>query len=97
MAKKGLGDTQSHVNPIRIRTFGSGNLKAFLFDTGTINNSELNAKAMSLTSARSLNYLSNFRAEGICLQITTTEIDEYFNVSNIWVYVKPTAASFPQL
>lgn len=97
MAKTGLSDIQSHINPIRIRVVGSGNLKAFLFDTGLVSNSELNAKAMSLTSARSVNYLSNFRAEMCSLLIMTTEKDEYFSVDNIWAYVKPTAASFPQL
>lgn len=93
---KSLTDIQSHINPVRIRVTGVGSLKAFLFDTGTINNAILSPNTMSLTSARSLNYLSNFRAELICLQIMTTEKDEYFDVSNMWAYIKPTAASFPQ-
>lgn len=96
MASKLSGDIQNHVNPIRIRVLGSGSLKTFLFDTGSINNSELNAKTMSLTSAKSINYLSNFRAERTCVLIMTTAINEYFTVSNIWAYVKPTANSFPQ-
>lgn len=91
-----LGDIQSHVNPIRIRVKGVGNLKAFLFDTGSINNSYLFPQAMSLTSAQSLNYLSNFNAEKIQLMIMTTEINEHFTVSNIYAYVKPVANSFPQ-
>jgi hypothetical protein len=95
--KQGLGDIQSHVNPIRIRVVGSGNLQAFLFDTGTVNFVELSAQAMSLTSAKSLNYLSNFRAEKVQLMIMTTELDEYFSVDNMWAYVKPTALSFPQV
>lgn len=93
---KSLGDIQTHVNPIRVRVTGDGDLQAFLFDTGLENNSELDAKTMSLTSAKSVNYLSNFRAEQICLMLMTTEIDEYFTISNMYAYVKPTAASFPQ-
>lgn len=96
MPKIGLGDIQSHVNPVRIRVKGKGDLQVILFDSGEINNLELYAQTMSLTSARSLNYLSNFRAEKICFQIMTTVKDEYFSVSNMWAYVKPTAASFPQ-
>ncbi len=97
MAKQSLGDIQSHVNPVRIRVMGDGELKAFLFDTGLLYNAVLFPQDMSLVSPRSLNYLSNFRAEKICIQIMTTEIDEYFTISNMWAYVKPTASSFPQV
>lgn len=90
------GDIQNHFNPVRIRVLGSGNLQVFLFDTGLINNSELDAKTMSLTSAKSVNYLSNFTAERACLLIMTTEEDEYFSVDNMWVYGKPSRNSFPQ-
>lgn len=96
MPKTGIGDIQTHVNPIRIRVTGSGNLKGYLFDTGTINNATLTAQTLSLTTARSANFISNFRAERICFLMMTTEIDEYFVVSNMFMYVKPTAASFPQ-
>jgi len=95
MAKQ-LGDIQSHVNPVRVRVRGEGNLQAFLFDEGTVTNSELDAKAMSLTSAQSINYLSNFTGERICLQLIITEMDEYFVISNIWAYTKPSRNSFPQ-
>lgn len=97
MAKQGLGDIQSHVNPIRIRSVGAGELQVFLFDSGEINNSELNSQTMSLTSARSLNYLSNFRAELTCFMLITTAKDEYFEISAMFAYVKPTAVSFPQV
>ena len=96
MAKQ-LGDIQSHVNPVRVRVRGEGNLQAFLFDEGTVTNSELDAKAMSLTSAQSVNYLSNFTGERICLQLIITEMDEYFTISNIWAYTKPSRNSFPQV
>ncbi len=97
MAKNNLGDIQSHFNPVRIRVTGAGELRAYLFDTGLINNSTLDSKTLSLTTARSVNYLSNFRAERSCVLIMTTAKDEYFSVSNMWVYTKPTAVSFPQL
>lgn len=97
MPKQGLGDIQSHLNPVRIRAKGDGDLQVIIFDSGEVNNSELHAQTMSLTSARSLNYLSNFRGEKICFQLMTTEIDEYFSISNMWAYVKLTAASYPQV
>lgn len=90
------GDIQNHVNPVRIRVLGEGDLQAFLFDTGLENNAVLDPKTMSLTSARSVNYLSNFTAERTCLLIMTTEKDEYFSVDNMWAYVKPSRNSFPQ-
>ncbi len=96
MPKSGLGDIQSHLNPIRIRVKGSGNLQAYVFDEGSINFSELFAQPMSLTSAQPVNYLVNFRADKICFMISTSEIDEYFTVSNMWAYVKQTAMSYPQ-
>ena len=96
MANKLSGDIQNHFNPVRIRTVGEGDLQAFLFDTGTVNNAVLEPQSMSLSSARSLNYLSNFTDERSCLLIMTTEEGEYFNVSNIYVYGKPSRNSFPQ-
>lgn len=92
---KSLSDIQSHVNPIRIRARGNGDLQVFLLDSGN-GSVTLQPQALSVTTAKSLNYLSNFRAELICLKIMTTEKDEYFIVSNMWAYIKPTAASFPQ-
>jgi len=93
---KQLGDTQSHFNPIRVRVNGTGELQTFLFDTGLVNSVALDPKTMSETSAQSINVLSNFRAERACLLLITTEKDDFFSVSNIWMYVKPTAQSFPQ-
>ena len=90
------GDIQNHINPFRIRVMGEGDLQAFVFDTGLENSAELHAQTMSLTSARSLNYLSNYTAERMCVMIMTTEIDEYFNISNMYAYVKPSRNSFPQ-
>ncbi len=91
-----LGDIQSHINPIRIKVNGDGNLRVFLFTTENVTGTELNDEAMSLSNARSLNYLSNFVAEKCCLKLMTSEIDEYFIVSNIYAYVKPSVMSFPQ-
>lgn len=89
-------DIQTHVNPIRVRVTGSGNLMAVLNDTGTVNNEELHEQALSTSSARSINFLSNFTAEKICLTLMTNEINEFFSISNVWAYVKPSRLSFPQ-
>jgi hypothetical protein len=94
--EKKSDDIQSHVNPVRVRVSGVGNLQAVLNDTGAVNNAELFEQAMSLTTARSVNYLSNFTAEKICLTLMTNEINEQFSISNIWAYVKPSRMSFPQ-
>lgn len=91
-----LGDIQTHINPVRVRVTGEGELQAYLFDTGLITNATLEPQTLSLTSARSINFLSNFTSERICITLLTSEIDEYFNISNIWAYVKPSRISFPQ-
>ncbi len=92
-----LGDIQSHCNPIRIRAYGDGNLRVTLFNISNVGGSSLAAQSMSANPSQSLNFLSNFRAEKICLKLETTAIDEYFSVSNIYAYVKPTAMSYPQV
>lgn len=91
-----LGDIQTHINPIRVRATGAGELQAYLFDTGQIANATLDPQTLSLTTARSINFLSNFTSERIYVMISTSEIDEYFSVSNMWAYVKPSRNSFPQ-
>jgi hypothetical protein len=95
--RKSLGDIQSHVNPIRVRVKGEGELQAFLFNDGQLVNATLAPQTMSLTTAQSANFLSNFVAEKTCLLLMTSEIDEYFTISNIYAYVKPSVMSFPQV
>lgn len=96
MPKITSGDCQTHINPVRIRTKGAGNLRVTLFDLGEIDNSELADGALSTTTGRSINLLSNFDGEKILLDIRTTELEEWFEISNIWAYVKLTAISYPQ-
>lgn len=88
---------QTHLNPVRVRVKGEGNLQAFAFDAGEIYSTELDPKAMSTATGQSVNYLCNFRGEKVCVQLMVSELDEYFVINAIYAFVKPIALSFPQV
>jgi len=100
MPKDLQGDLVSHLNPIRVRIKGEGNLVTTVFNTGEDAAEEVSAMladaVLSPITSRSVNVLANFYGEKIFIDIRTTELDEWFSVSNMWAYVKQSTASYPQ-
>lgn len=94
-----MGDVITHVNPIRVRIKGEGDLQALLLSLGdeAEDTVMLSPEIIPATSRQSTTFLCNFRAERAAIEFQITEMDEYFTISNIWAYVKQTAASYPQV
>lgn len=89
-------DVISHCNLIRTRVNGSGELITTLYDLGNTNSRLLTDATLAEGRGISLSQIANFRAERISVEIRVNQMDDWFKVSNLYAYVKQTAASFPQ-
>jgi hypothetical protein len=99
MAKKmSSSDVLSHSNAVRARIIGEGNLRTILTNTGEAasDSSFLADVALTDATSKSINQLANFKGEKIAVEIRVCEENEWFKLSNLWVYVKQTSASYPQ-
>lgn len=99
MAKKmSSSDVLCHCNAVRTRIIGEGNLRTILTNTGeaATDSSFLADATLSEATSKSLNQLANFKGEKIAVELRVSEENEWFKLSNLWVYVKQTSASYPQ-
>lgn len=93
---KFTGEFITHVNPIRLRVIGSGNLQAKLYSLDDVDTLELPVLPMTATSNKYGEYLSNFQSLQISIEFKVTELNEWFKIHTITPYVKPVAASYPR-
>jgi hypothetical protein len=85
----------NHFGAIRTRLKGNGNIKGTLFSYDEVRSDILNPTAMSANTDDPVTILADFTTFNAKLRLEVTEIDEYFNISSILIYVKPVANSFP--
>jgi hypothetical protein len=86
----------NHFGAVRIRIVGSGNLLSKLQSLDDVYELDLSSAVLSATSNKSITILSNFMQTKAKFRMEINEIDEYFKVDNIMIYIKPTFTSFPQ-
>lgn len=85
-----------HYGLIRFRIVGSGNLKMALYSLDTIKQNNIADLAMVPNTNIQPTKLCNFTQQRAQLEIRTTAINEFFIISQITIFIKPVAASFPQ-
>lgn len=85
-----------HYTGIRCRVRGAGNLKLKLLSLSEVYDYDCVPLAMQTATNRRPTQLCNFNQERACIRIETTEKDEYFQISDITVFVKPIATGWPQ-
>lgn len=85
-----------HFGAVRLRVNGFGNLQFIFGSLDDVHTSQLaNLALASVTNIEPLQ-LSNFTEQRASLTLTTTNINEWFFVSKIILFVKPVATSIPQ-
>lgn len=84
----------THLNPIRLHVKGEGSLRVTIFDDGEIRN-VLKSTTLSEITNKANNIKCNFQSEQICFDIRVLAIDEWFEVSGMWPFVKLVATSHP--
>lgn len=88
--------TVNHFNEIKLRIIGSGALNMTLYGPQQVKSKTLPITTLSATRDKEVVKLANFRHTRAQLELTTTVIDEYFELQYILVYYKPVAANLPQ-
>ena|SRR5690349_5151523 len=84
-----------HFGAVKLRITGSGNLDSqFLSLDGALTQS-LTPIAMSVNSGREPRILANFITERARLEISTDQIDEYFNINRMLIFVRPIWTEYP--
>jgi hypothetical protein len=90
------GEFITHVNPVRLRVTGLGNLRATTYSMDDEESSELTPLVMATSTKKLGEYLSNFQSQMIAIEFKVTEFNEWFKIHTVTVYVKPVAASYPR-
>lgn len=84
-----------HYVAARLRVTGSGNLLMRLISVDAVKEKDFVPLVMQVVTDRNQTKLINFKQETAQLEIKTTEIDEYFEIDKIMIFVKPIASSYP--
>ena len=97
MAKSQFNGELIHFGAVRMRLTGSGNLLTDLHSLDEASHtSTLPTIPMVAATNREPTILANYIDQYGQFQIETTEIDEWFEISKIIIYIRPVATGYPQ-
>ncbi len=85
-----------HFNAARLRVNGNGALQQKLYSLDDVNNTSLPDIAMATLTNREPTVLTNFTEQRAYLDLRTTEINEWFVISKIIIFIKPVSTGYPQ-
>lgn len=85
----------NHITSVRMRLNGTGSLQMSLSGLDDIRSYTMLPLTMSLTPGLEPTRLANFRSQRTRFNITTTVINDYFRISRIVIFTKPSATSYP--
>lgn len=94
-AMKSHGELINHINAIRIRVVGIGDLKMQLQSLDDIVTQDLQNLTMDISTNIEPTKLANFKEQRARLQGKTTEFGEYFRITRIIIFAKPVATDYP--
>jgi hypothetical protein len=95
LSEKSSGENIQHFAAIRIRLVGTGNFKMTVFSLDDVDSKTLVPFTMQ-TQARIIpTRIVNFTEQRAAFELKTTEMDEYFRVNRIIVFMKEIATSYP--
>ena len=94
------GEFISHFNAVRMRLLGSGNLQLILESLGDedgvpTETQDLIPIPMASRTNIEPTRLANFRQMRASLVMETTEFGEWFSLSRLIIFSKPTATGYP--
>ena len=95
MAKNAGGEIIYHIAGVRLRVVGSGSLRMFFRSLDDIRSFTLLPLTMAATTDREPTRLGNFRSQRTQVELRTTDIDEWFQISKIIVFAKASGSSLP--
>lgn len=93
------GESINHFNGVRLRVIGNGNLRVATYQQGGDNTDVLNQTlvpyVMSTSTSRQPTLGMNGRKQRLSLEIKITDINEWFQINRLVVFMKPLYSSFP--
>lgn len=96
MPKQSFNGDILHCNAVRMRITGSGTLVHQLNSLDEILSDTVVPITMSPTTYIEPTQLANFENQRMSLEFGVTEIDEYFTISRITIFIKPIATEYPR-
>jgi isopentenyldiphosphate isomerase len=88
-------DTENHYHPVRIRVKGSGTLLLEMRSLDDVQITTIPSILMTTTASHPKDSLSDVRASAARLKFSVGVIDEYFQINEIHVYIRPIGSSTP--
>lgn len=95
-ARKSHGEMINHYTGVTLRVQGSGNLDMQIQSQEEIRTKNFVPLVMATNTDIQPTQITNFNAQRAKLRISVNEINEYFQISRIIVWVKPTDSMFPR-
>lgn len=96
---KSQGESINHFNGVRLRVLGSGNLDVAAYIQNGMNSDllsqTLNPYVLSSATHRQPTLGLNVRKQRMSLEIKVTDINEWFAINRLVVFMKPLYTSFP--
>lgn len=92
---KGGAEIIWHIAGVRLRLTGSGNLKMTLRTLDNTRQFTMLPLPMNPTTDKEPTRLGNIRSQRTQVEFKVTEIDEYFRISKMVVFAKPSGTSLP--
>ena len=96
MAKNPFNGEVLHCVGVRLRITGIGNLHVQLQSLEAQQTSDLADVAMMTSTSREPTQLANFSSQRMRVKISTTAINEYFNLSKLVLFIRPISSGYPQ-
>lgn len=90
-----LGENISHFTAVRLRATGAGDLKMKLFSFDDVNSTTLLPLTLQAANNIQPTRICNFVEQRAYLEIKTTEIDNFFKINRIIVFVKELYTGYP--
>ena len=85
-----------HFHTVRFRVIGSGNLDLEFLSLDDVNTQTITPVVMAAATNREPTILANFRDQRGRLRFSVNDIDEWFSISKIVVFIRPYQTGYPQ-
>lgn len=89
------GENILHFTAVRMRVVGQGSLKMRLNSLDDVQTQELVPFSMSAGTNIQPTRLCNFLQQRAQLEVYTTELNDFFKINRIILFVKESATSYP--
>ena len=89
------GEYIHHTTGVRMRVNGAGNLRMTLLGLDDVRSYVMVPFVLSSAPGIEPTRGANFKNQRTRLRVETTAIDEFFTISRIILFMKPTATSLP--